>query len=302
MFTGEDLKLFKKIIQDQLSFVNIYYQRKRKNGRMKVREIVAPKTEYKELQKKLLFWLQSNNVFRISDQSFAWMSGKSREQCATRHTGHKYIMELDIKDYFGNITEAHIEGLMVYNEKISYLLNILQKDLKDLIFFLTLSKPGKLYRYLPQGYATSPIIANAIRYEIDNKINRLASENNWVYSAYGDNLYVSGDSVPRETMEFIAGIVEQYGFAISKHKCKVMPYYRQQSVLGIVVNEKLSISRDYLRNVMNEIINTDTVDSHLIGRINQFRISNNHRNFNYLNNLLEKIHGKTTINVGSNHS
>lgn len=292
MFTPNDKETIRQIIADQASYVSAYRKRKYKQGRLKIREIIVPNEVYKNLQQKILFWFQRYNVFKISKSSFAWIPGKSREMCADRHVGYKYLLETDISDYFGSIKNSHLDGLFVYNERIAYLLNLLEIEMQELIEFLTLSKNNGRQRYLPQGFPTSPIIANAIRYNIDLQIENIAADNSWVYSAYGDNLYLSGASVPKDTIDKIDDILKLYGFAISRHKCKVMPYYRRQSVLGIVVNQKASISKDYLHSVMGQIIGADTVDSKLLGRINQFRISDNPRNFKYLNKLMEKVHAK----------
>lgn len=292
MFSKEDRALVKSVLADPSQFVSIYHRKERKvNGRVKYRKIIAPSDDYKLLQQKIKYYMESMKFFDIAESSYAWIPKKSREQCAYMHIGQKYILEADISDFFGSIGSHHLEGLFTYNEKIPYLLNFLEIELDELINLLTF-KDKKGNQFLAQGFATSPILANAVRYPIDIIMEQRADANDWIYTNYGDNLFISGSSVPKYVIGEIGTILEKYDFKLNTKKSKVKPYFQRQKVLGIVVNKKLNIPKLYVGKLMYDIINASEIDAKIMGKINQLRISENPRNFNYLTKLIERIHGK----------
>lgn len=291
MFNDAEKSLVREILSDQWRHVHAYkIKKKSSKGKIKYRQIIAPSEMYKDLQKKIKYYFETRNVLKISDQSFAWVPGKGRIECVLPHIKKNYVLEADISDYFGSIKSSHLFGLFVYNEEIPNLLNLLEINLDDFVNLLTIQL-GNSERFLPQGFATSPMIANAIRYDIDARMKKLADENNWDYTTYGDNLFISGESVPKSTVDTIDDLFKIYGFSINKLKSKVRPYYQQQKILGIVVNEKLSIDKDYYHGLIENLIESDEVDLSLMGKINQLRINDNPRNYQYIKRLAGNIHG-----------
>lgn len=292
MFTDEDRALVKTVLADPSQFVSVYHRKEKKpGGRIKYRKIIAPSDDYKLLQQKIKYYMETMKFFDIADSSYAWMPKRSREQCAYMHIGQKYILEADISDFFGSIRARHLEGLFSYNEKIPYLLNFLEIEIDELINLLTF-KDRRGNQFLAQGFATSPILANAVRYPIDVIMEQKADANDWVYTNYGDNLFVSGSAVPKYVIKEIGSLLEQYDFTLNIKKSKVKPYFQRQKVLGIVVNKKLNIPKLYVSKLMYDIISAPEIDAKIMGKINQLRISENPRNFNYLTKLIERVHGK----------
>jgi len=276
-------QLIKNIIANKANYVSTYVQHRKKKGKIKRRYIVAPNSEYKKAQKYILDYFIENNVFNIHHTSYAWIKGKSRGDCANIHVGKRYVLEADIKNFYDSITKDHLIGLFIYNQKIPKLLNLLNIDLQDFIELLTYN--GKL----PQGFITSPHIANAIRQPIDVSIQEMCDRNQWSYSNYGDNLYISGNSVPKETISIINDICKRYGFELNLRKSKVMPYYQRQLVLGIVVNVKRNIERQYIQNIIKELINVRQINPHIRGKIEQLNLADNKKNYFYLQKLARRI-------------
>ena len=96
----------------------------------------------------------------------------------------------------------------------------------------------------------------------------------------------SGDFDPAEVTDFVRLELKKLGFLLNEQKTQVQRPGQQQSVTGIVVNEKMSIPADYRRKLRQEIyfcqkygiqghlqrlgleIPEDTYRMKLLGRVN----------------------------------
>ncbi len=106
-------------------------------------------------------------------------------------------------------------------------------------------------RFLPQGAPTSPVISNLICRRLDRRLSNLAKSFNFTYTRYADDLIFSTRNQDEYRIKIllkkIESIVKNEDFEINQTKTKVLRSSRRQEVIGIVVNEKLNISRTDLR-------------------------------------------------------
>ncbi len=79
-------------------------------------------------------------------------------------------------------------------------------------------------------------------------------------------LRFSGDFDTKSVIHKVRAFLAVLGFSLNEKKSEVRLAYQRQSVLGIVVNEKMQVSREYRRNVHQEVYYSRKygVDSHLI--------------------------------------
>ena len=106
---------------------------------------------------------------------------------------------------------------------------------------------------LPQGAPSSPAITNIILYEFDEQIGQWCWERGIAYTRYCDDMTFSGDFDPAEVIRFIRLELKKMGFLLNEQKTKIQRPGRQQTVTGIVVNERLSIPADYRRKLRQEL-------------------------------------------------
>ena len=106
---------------------------------------------------------------------------------------------------------------------------------------------------LPQGAPSSPAISNIILYEFDEQVGRWCRERNVSYTRYCDDLTFSGHLRPGEVIPFVRAELKKRGFLLNEQKTHIQPAGQQQSVTGIVVNEKLNIPAAYRRRVRQEL-------------------------------------------------
>ena len=285
----EDVKLFYDILHNPEKYISVFHKKKRSSkGRVKYREIIAPNEDYKYIQSKIYRYFIDENPLPIHDTSYAWINGRSRDRCANMHIDNKYVLEIDIDDFFGNITKDKVEALFIKNN----IDNILGLPIDDIINILLIRYKDRK-RHLAQGFITSTYIANAARYEIDIDVNRLCIEKGLTYTNYGDNIVISGNFLDRDLTSSVIDIISKHGYSANPRKTKFMPYYREQRILGITINKKIRVPKDYTNDIIGELVyrlkNNIEMDRSLKGKINTLRLNDNPRVFKYINKLSNKL-------------
>jgi len=99
----------------------------------------------------------------------------------------------------------------------------------------------------PQGFPTSPYIANIVLRAFDEKMARIAVENNCVYTRYADDLSFSSKTMTADELRTTFKEPAQrtlwgFGFAVN-HEKEQWKEKGRLKVCSIVVNEKLNISK-----------------------------------------------------------
>ncbi|MCO8189146.1 retron St85 family RNA-directed DNA polymerase [Streptococcus suis] len=227
---------------------------KRKIG--EYRELTVPSKNIKKIQRWILEFILYSNL--CDDCVTGFIPTKSIVENALPHLGHDYIYKFDLKDFFPSIPRS----------KVFYL-------------FKNLGYTAELSNYLasfccyndslPQGAPTSPYIANLICKRLDNRLKILCERNGFTYTRYADDITVSGDFKIVHFRNLFETIIEDSGFTINELKTKLIRNGQRKIVTGVVVNEKPTISRDYIRELKKEIyfINKFGIENHMnrIGEI-----------------------------------
>jgi len=265
------------INEDQRRFVDILHVK----TKHKTRRIINPNSTYRTAQKLLLSLLE-NYKLKIHDSAYGWRRGRSRTECAALHVGKKVVMDLDLKNYFDQIDDIILVETFLNNG----ITDIAGIDIGAIAHFLTFPWDNK--RIMPQGFLTSPLFANIVRYNLDVELEAYANSKNLTYTSYGDNLIFSGDVITKNEKNEIISIIESHNFKVNRRKCHIMPYYTRQSILGYVVNEKLNVAKEYYEKVFKHIISGikrgTPPSKHVINGYKNVLKVNNHA-YNYLNKL-----------------
>jgi hypothetical protein len=255
----------------------------KKIGRKK-RRLVNSSDLYKTVQAGILSLLEQSPLL-VHESAYGWVRNRSREDCLAPHVRQRVVMEIDLKNYFFQIDDSKIARYFAkYN--ITELAGI---PAESIILATTFDVFKNGQRVLPQGFKTSGFIANAVRYDLDEAIAQWCFERGLIYTNYGDNLIVSGDTIRKRVEgEEVASIIASHGFRSGK--IKVMPFYTRQEVLGYVINEKINVSKDYRERVNKKIIKylrgEENLSPHQVrGYINAVKV--NPRAKQYLKKLVE---------------
>ena len=151
------------------------------------------------------------------------------EKSAKIHCGKKWILKLDIKDFYGSVPYEYIEQVVKNTCK-----RIKNADKNYYLMLTTLN--GKL----PTGSPTSAHIANACFSPVEKRIlaycNALCVE----YSRYMDDMTFSADDKFRLNMveKFVQKTLTNFGYRLNTRKTKYISDNKQQNVLGLVVNNE----------------------------------------------------------------
>ena len=222
--TRNDLADFLKISRRFLSYIlfkkkieNCYrtFTIPKKSGG--VREISAPDNQLYSIQEKLSKAIADNFNNTLNTQTIAhgFIKGKSIFTNASAHTQKRYIINVDIKDFFPSINFGRVRGFFLKNDKF-LLPNIVATTIAQLTCYKGV---------LPQGAPTSPIISNLICSILDNRILKLAKKYHLYYTRYADDLTFSTNSnfnTDKDNfLEELEEEIEKSGFTINKEKTHV---------------------------------------------------------------------------------
>jgi RNA-directed DNA polymerase len=207
-------------IQFVLDYPATFYQQLRvpRRRRSDPRIVYEVNDKLKNLHKNILVSIAAKVNFPEYVQGF--VSKRSIVTNASLHLGQKYVLNLDIKNFFESIkTEKVIcvfESLGCNHEVASIL-----------------AKLCTLNDCLVQGANTSPILANLVCIELDKELVEIGLKYECSYSRYADDITFSGARVPKK--KHIARCIEKYNFQLNPEKWKCQSRGKAQYVTGLTV-------------------------------------------------------------------
>jgi retron-type reverse transcriptase len=232
-----------------------HYQRfqiPKKTGGLRL--ISAPMPRLKRAQEWVL--RQILEKVPLHDAAHGFRRGRSIVSNATPHVGADVVVNLDLQDFFPTITYRRVRGVfrkLGYSEQVATLLALLCSE-PDVD---TVELDGRTYhvargeRFLPQGAPTSPAITNLLCRRLDSRLHRIAERLGFRYSRYADDLTfsASGEAVANvgRVLRRVRYVVEQEDLRVHPKKTRILRRGRRQEVTGLVVNQRVNVSRDVLR-------------------------------------------------------
>ena len=222
-----------------LNGINIYaYKSFVVEGKSRSRTIEAPGRNLKKRQK----WVLENILEKIpvSDNAHGFVKKRSIVSNAKCHVGQKYILNMDIKNFFPTITRDAVFKIF-YN--LGYTIPV-----SELLADICCAKG-----YLPQGAPTSPYIANVVCFDMDSEIQKLADANNAIYTRYADDITFSYNEEIPDIFSKINRILKKYGFSLNTMKTHLDSGNRRKLVTGLLVNEQIRVPKTFKRKLKQEI-------------------------------------------------
>ena len=177
----------------------------------------------------------------VSRYAKAYRFGSSTLRNAKHHVGKQVVLKMDILHFFDSIRYSTVKDKVFPAE-------IYAEPLRILLTMLCYHKDA-----LPQGAPSSPAITNIILYVFDELVGQWCQERGISYTRYCDDMTFSGDFEPAEVIRFVRLELKKIGFLLNEQKTKIQHPGQQQTVTGIVVNEKLSNPADYRRKLRQEL-------------------------------------------------
>lgn len=226
------------------------------------RIITAPVGDLKLIQKRLSELLQNCLQEIELAQGFS-DEGIKRERVvhgfkrartimtnAKEYLRRRYVFNADLSDFFDTINFGRVRGFFIKNHHFA-----LQPKVATVLAQIA-CYDGKL----PQGSPCSPVISNLVAHILDVHLLQLASRAGCIYTRYADDLTFSTNkkSFPAKIAKIVADqphswsagselkkIVQKNGFALNESKTRMQYNNSRQDVTGLVVNQKVNVSRTY---------------------------------------------------------
>ncbi|MBG1199874.1 RNA-directed DNA polymerase [Staphylococcus aureus] len=252
-------------------FYNVIKIPKRKKD--EYRELMIPNMALKNIQR----WILDNVLYRrqVHKCATGFVPRKSIVNNVIPHVGQKYILKMDIENFFPSITFKQVRKIF---SEMGYKFELAT----------ALANLCTVNNQLPQGAPTSPYIANIIFYNIDKRIFSYCQKNNLRYTRYADDITISGSNKVSFSKEIIREIVNQYNFRINESKTIMFKPGDRKKVTGIIVNEKISVPKTLIREVRKQIyfVNKFGLEEHLI---------RNNYSLDYEQQFIMSIYGKISF-------
>lgn len=252
LFDCKDEKKYIKIlysISNNIKANYKIYKIKKNNG--KYRKIYAPSPLLKLIQRRILTHILETKT--ISKYATAYHKNLSLKDNASPHINQKIILKLDIKNFFESIS-----FLEVYNS--CFPIEYFPKNVGMLLTYLCTYDD-----HLTQGSPTSAYISNLVMKEFDEEIGNFCLDNKINYTRYSDDMTFSGDFKPGEVIIKVRKMLYKLGLELNNEKIHVVKRSNQQTVTGLVVNEKVQTSSKYRKDIRKNLyyINKYGLTSHL---------------------------------------
>lgn len=210
----------------------------KKSGKKRI--IDVPSERLMEIQRWILDNILAPMDSDLSDACCGFRKDTSIIANASIHCNKPCVLNLDLKDFFPSVTLDRVFYIFFnkgYTKKVSYYLAKL------------VTKNG----VLPQGAPTSPMLSNHISIHLDKRLKGLAYTYCADYTRYADDLTFSGAVNITNMIPIIEKIITEEGFVVNKDKTHYSYNYQRQEVTGLVVNNRVSLKKEYINNVRQEL-------------------------------------------------
>ena len=221
---------------------------KKKNG--KLRTITKPNEALADIQKRIYKYILKGKP--VSPCAAAYVKDGSICDATKKHIKYPILVKLDIKSFFESIDFEAVKEVFV---SLGF----------DKYQAITLANFCCYKGRLPQGTSTSPMLSNLVMREFDDYLLTYCLKHNVKYTRYSDDMLFSGDFDTNHLIGIVNTVLQDFGFELNRSKTKVIKQGQRQSALGVVLNEKQQVSKEYRKQIRQEIYYCSkySVKSHL---------------------------------------
>jgi RNA-directed DNA polymerase len=214
-----------------------------KNGKLKEPRIVYnPTRQYK----KLLRVINSKLLAKadLPDGVLGGVIGKCIDDMVYRHCNQEAVLSMDMKKFFPNINSDRVMGFLRAAGCSPQIAGILTDS-------VTLDSS------LPQGFPTSPMLANLIAFGLDDQHLSQARKNNLHRTRWIDDIVFSGRSKDlKACVKSLLGAIKFHGFQLSNKKTEYQVRAHNPIIAGLNVAGKTPqlpiIVFDRIRDILHE--------------------------------------------------
>lgn len=233
------------------------------------RKLLAPDPELMTVQRWLLHHVL--DPLPVHPDAYAYVRGRSVADCARRHLGARWLIKIDIRDFFGSVGERRVHRVFRthgYQPLVAFELARLctwddrhagiDPARRDRYPKIT-AYQGGWGGFLPQGAPTSGALANLAVRPMDDRLSHIAARHGLVYTRYSDDMVFSAGTtfVRRSAVAMLREFthaIQGYGFAVHPRKTRIVAPGARRSVLGLLVDgDTPRLTPDFKSRVLSHV-------------------------------------------------
>jgi RNA-directed DNA polymerase len=246
------------------------------------RLIEAPKARLRAIQRRLLDEVLA--LIPPHDAAHGFRAGRSVRTFVAPHVGKEVVLRIDLSDFFPSIPAPRLQALFRtagYPDAVAKLMTSLCTNAAPAAIWKQPGAPLEIVQtqrarilyaqlHLPQGAPTSPALANLCAFRLDCRLAGLARAADASYTRYADDLLFSGGpSFARCAKRFLihaSEIAIEEGFSVAFRKTRLMRRGVRQRAGGLVLNQKMNVTRADYDVLKATLFNCTRGDPHLQNR------------------------------------
>ena len=282
-----------ELIANKSDYIKEFRVKKRSGG---TRKITNPTGKYRYVLTGLQYRLLSK--YKISKHAHGFAKGRSVVTGAKVHFESGRVNatgSIDVVNFFDNIKQHHLDNVLYGNKRVctmcknykkclegqcspslyenkehdfphkceEVLANVIPnyEELSGYQSILTRAKDLMLYKgSTPQGFPTSPALANIALRGMDEKIAEECKEIGVTYTRYADDLSFSTTDhdkiwLKENTLGMATSILNAWKLKVNKRKTKYCGRGTRLQICSIVINDHPSLAKWKVKNFRAELHN-----------------------------------------------
>lgn len=210
---------------------------KKKNGGY--RTLYAPSPALRACQQRIRQDILDK--LPVSKYAAAYIKGRTLIGNASPHVGKRFLLKLDLTDFFGSICFEQVYSAAFHTAYFSKQTGVL------------LAALCCWEGVLPQGAPTSPALSNLVMRRFDDTIGEWCARRSISYTRYCDDMAFSSDRPLFSAYLKAKSLLNDMGFELNESKTHFVSNAGRQSVTGLTVNQKVSAARGYKHGLRQEV-------------------------------------------------
>lgn len=224
----------------------------------KSRVINAPDDRLKMLQRYIANLL--DQIYKPRNPVHGFVLDRSVRTNASSHLRSKFVVNLDIENFFGSISENRVIGLLKA-------LGV-DEGAAEIVARICCNKG-----HLPQGAPSSPVLSNMICFRLDKDLQQIAKKVHCIYTRYADDITFSSYQPlsslfeaavpPAGNFDFDMLVPElkqsflNNGFKVNASKVHYADRNSRRIVTGLKINEGLNVDRRFIRDIRSALFSVE---------------------------------------------
>ena len=204
-----------------------------------VRHLQVPCRQLRGFQNIILREILSR--MPISPYATAYRKGGHIIENAVPHVGKRYLLKLDLRDFFDSITFDQVYRAAFHTGNFPVQIGLMLAE--------DCCRKG----CLPQGAPTSPALSNLVLRHFDTQLGCWCRDRGVAYTRYCDDMTFSADRPLYDVYGKVRRMLDKEGFTLNEAKTRFITNAGRQSVTGLTVNEKVAVAAPYKRQLRQEI-------------------------------------------------